>query len=179
MRKAARTTPSVVAITDKGERLVGQIAKRQAITNPENTIFSVKRLMGRKFRSKEVQEALKRLPYKVVEADNGDAHVELRGKRYSPPEISAMILQKMRQTAEDYLGEKVTEAVITVPAYFDDSQRQATKDAGQIAGLNVLRIINEPTAASLGVRARQEKGRADFGLRPRRRHLRRLRARNR
>ena len=147
--EGARTTPSVVAITDKGERLVGQIAKRQAITNPENTIFSVKRLMGRKFRSKEVQEAVKRLPYKVVEADNGDAHVELRGKRYSPPEISAMILQKMRQTAEDYLGEKVTEAVVTVPAYFDDSQRQATKDAGQIAGLNVLRIINEPTAASL------------------------------
>ena len=147
--EGSRTTPSVVAITDKGERLVGQIAKRQAITNPENTIFSVKRLMGRKFRSREVQDAIKRLPYKVVEADNGDAHVELRGKRYSPPEISAMILQKMRQTAEDYLGEKVTEAVITVPAYFDDSQRQATKDAGQIAGLNVLRIINEPTAASL------------------------------
>jgi len=147
--EGSRTTPSVVGITDKGERLVGQIAKRQAITNPENTIFSVKRLMGRKFRSKEVQEALKRLPYKVVEAENGDAHVELRGKRYSPPEISAMILQKMRQTAEDYLGEKTTEAVITVPAYFDDSQRQATKDAGQIAGLNVLRIINEPTAASL------------------------------
>jgi molecular chaperone DnaK len=147
--EGSRTTPSVVAITDKGERLVGQIAKRQAITNPENTIYSVKRLMGRKFKSREVQEAIKRLPYKVVEADNGDAHVELRGKRYSPPEISAMILQKMRQTAEDYLGEKVTEAVITVPAYFDDSQRQATKDAGQIAGLNVLRIINEPTAASL------------------------------
>ncbi|TKS57897.1 MAG: molecular chaperone DnaK [Nitrospira sp.] len=144
-----RTTPSVVAITDKAERLVGQIAKRQAITNPENTIFSVKRLMGRKFKSREVQEALKRLPYKVVEADNGDAHVELRGKRYSPPEVSAMILQKMRQTAEDYLGEKITEAIVTVPAYFDDSQRQATKDAGQIAGLNVLRIINEPTAASL------------------------------
>jgi len=147
--EGSRTTPSVVGITDKNERLVGQIAKRQAITNPENTIFSVKRLMGRKFRSKEVQEAMKRLPYKVVEADNGDAHVELRGKRYSPPEVSAMILQKMRQTAEDYLGEKVTEAVVTVPAYFDDSQRQATKDAGQIAGLNVLRIINEPTAASL------------------------------
>jgi molecular chaperone DnaK len=147
--EGSRTTPSVVAITDKSERLVGQIAKRQAITNPENTIFSVKRLMGRKFKSREVQEALKRLPYKVVEADNGDAHVELRGKRYSPPEISAMILQKMRQTAEDYLGEKVTEAVVTVPAYFDDSQRQSTKDAGQIAGLNVLRIINEPTAASL------------------------------
>ncbi len=147
--EGSRTTPSVVAITDKGERLVGQIAKRQAITNPENTIFSVKRLMGRKFKSREVQEAMKRLPYKVVEADNGDAHVELRGKQYSPPEVSAMILQKMRQTAEDYLGEKVTEAVVTVPAYFDDSQRQATKDAGQIAGLNVLRIINEPTAASL------------------------------
>jgi len=147
--EGARTTPSVVAITDKGERLVGQIAKRQAITNPENTIFSVKRLMGRKFRSQQVQDAGKRLPYKVIEGDNGDAYVELRGKRYSPPEISAMILQKMRQTAEDYLGEKVTEAVITVPAYFDDSQRQATKDAGQIAGLNVLRIINEPTAASL------------------------------
>ena len=147
--EGARTTPSVVAITDKGERLVGQIAKRQAITNPENTIFSVKRLMGRKFRSQQVTDAAKRLPYKMSEGDNGDAHVELRGKRYSPPEISAMILQKMRQTAEDYLGEKVTEAVITVPAYFDDSQRQATKDAGQIAGLNVLRIINEPTAASL------------------------------
>jgi molecular chaperone DnaK len=147
--EGSRTTPSVVAITDKTERLVGQIAKRQAITNHENTIFSVKRLMGRKFRSKEVQDAMKRLPYKVVEADNGDAHVELRGKRYSPPEVSAMILQKMRQTAEDYLGEKITEAVVTVPAYFDDSQRQATKDAGQIAGLNVLRIINEPTAASL------------------------------
>src|ERR671922_278598 len=147
--EGSRTTPSVVAITDKGERLVGQIAKRQAITNPENTIYSIKRLIGRKFNSKQVQDALKRLPYKVVEAPNGDAHVELRGKRYSPAEISAMILQKMRQTAEDYLGEKVTEAVITVPAYFDDSQRQATKDAGQIAGLNVLRIINEPTAASL------------------------------
>ncbi|MDX2251047.1 MAG: molecular chaperone DnaK [Nitrospira sp.] len=147
--EGSRTTPSVVAITDKNERLVGQIAKRQAITNPENTIFSVKRLMGRKFKSPEVQAAIKRLPYKVVEADNGDAHVELRGKRYSPPEVSAMILQKMRQTAEDYLGEKITEAVVTVPAYFDDSQRQATKDAGQIAGLNVLRIINEPTAASL------------------------------
>lgn len=147
--EGGRTTPSVVAVNDKGERLVGQIAKRQAITNPENTIFSVKRLMGRKYKSKEVQEAIKRLPYKIVEAPNGDAHVVIRGKTYSPPEISAMILQKIKQTAEDYLGEKVTEAVITVPAYFDDSQRQATKDAGQIAGLNVLRIINEPTAASL------------------------------
>jgi molecular chaperone DnaK len=128
---------------------VGQIAKRQAITNPENTIYSVKRLMGRKFSSSEVQNALKRLPYKVIEGSNGDAHVQIRGKSYSPAEISAMILQKMKQTAEDYLGEKVTDAVITVPAYFDDSQRQATKDAGKIAGLNVLRIINEPTAASL------------------------------
>ncbi len=147
--EGSRTTPSVVGITDKNERLVGQIAKRQAITNPENTIFSVKRLMGRKFDSRQVQEAMKRLPYKVTRGSNGDAHVEIRGKQYSPPEVSAMILQKMRQTAEDFLGEKVTEAVITVPAYFDDSQRQATKDAGQIAGLNVLRIINEPTAASL------------------------------
>jgi len=147
--EGGRTTPSVVALTDKSERLVGQIAKRQAITNSENTIYSVKRLMGRKFSSPEVQNALKRLPYKVLEGPNGDAHVQIRGKSYSPAEVSAMILQKMRQTAEDYLGEKVTDAVITVPAYFDDSQRQATKDAGQIAGLNVLRIINEPTAASL------------------------------
>ncbi len=144
-----RTTPSVVAITEKGERLVGQIAKRQAITNPENTIFSIKRLMGRKYDSKEVEHAKKRLPYKIVPASNQDAHVEIRGRQYSPPEISAMILQKLKQAAEDYLGEPVTEAVITVPAYFDDSQRQATKDAGKIAGLNVLRIINEPTAAAL------------------------------
>jgi molecular chaperone DnaK len=144
-----RTTPSIVAFSEKGERLVGQIAKRQAVTNPENTIFSVKRLMGRKFDSDEVQDAIKKLPYAIVKADNGDAHVEVRGKRYSPPEISAMILQKLKQAAEDFLGEKVTDAVITVPAYFDDSQRQATKDAGKIAGLNVLRIINEPTAASL------------------------------
>ncbi|MFZ2196341.1 MAG: molecular chaperone DnaK [Thermodesulfovibrionales bacterium] len=144
-----RTTPSVVAITDKGERLVGQIAKRQSITNPENTIFSIKRLMGRKYTTPEVDHAKQRLPYKIVEASNGDAHVEIFGKKYSPPEVSAMILQKLKQAAEDYLGEKVTEAVITVPAYFDDSQRQATKDAGRIAGLNVLRIINEPTAAAL------------------------------
>jgi len=147
--EGARTTPSVVAITDKDERLIGQIAKRQSITNPENTIFSVKRLMGRKMSSREVQDAMKHLPYKIIEGKNGDAHVVIRGKNYSPAEVSAMILQKMKQTAEDYLGEKVTDAVITVPAYFDDSQRQATKDAGQIAGLNVLRIINEPTAASL------------------------------
>lgn len=148
-QEGTRTTPSVVAFTEKGERLVGQIAKRQAITNPENTIFSIKRLMGRKYNSPEVEHAKKRLPYKIVEASNGDAHVEIRGKSYSPPEISAMILRKLKEAAEDYLGEQVTDAVITVPAYFDDSQRQATKDAGQIAGLNVLRIINEPTAASL------------------------------
>ena len=148
-QEGSRTTPSVVAITEKGERLVGQIAKRQSITNPENTIFSIKRLMGRKYNTPEVEHARKRLPYKIVEASNGDAHVEIRGKSYSPQEISGMILQKLKQAAEDYLGEPVTEAVITVPAYFDDSQRQATKDAGRIAGLNVLRIINEPTAASL------------------------------
>ncbi|UCE78205.1 MAG: molecular chaperone DnaK [Nitrospiraceae bacterium] len=148
-QEGTRTTPSVVAVTDKGERLVGQIAKRQSITNPENTIFSIKRLMGRKFNSPEVEHANKRLPYKIVEASNGDAHVEIMGKTYSPPEVSAMILQKLKQAAEDYLGEKVTDAVITVPAYYDDSQRQAAKDAGRIAGLNVLRIINEPTAAAL------------------------------
>jgi molecular chaperone DnaK len=148
-QEGSRTTPSVVAITEKGERLVGQIAKRQSITNPENTIFSIKRLMGRKFNTQQVEHARKRLPYRIVQAPNGDAHVEIRGKQYSPPEVSAMILQKLKQAAEDYLGETVTEAVITVPAYFDDSQRQATKDAGRIAGLNVLRIINEPTAAAL------------------------------
>lgn len=148
-QEGTRTTPSVVAITEKGERLAGQIAKRQSITNPENTIFSIKRLMGRKYNSPQVEHAKKRLPYKIIEAPNGDAHVEIMGKKYSPPEISAMILLKLKQAAEDYLGEKVTDAVVTVPAYFNDSQRQATKDAGRIAGLNVLRIINEPTAAAL------------------------------
>ena len=148
-QEGARTTPSVVAFTEKGERLVGQAAKRQAITNPENTIFSIKRLMGRKFNSKEAEIARKKLPYKIVSSANGDAHIESFGKTYSPPEISAMILQKLKLAAEDYLGEPVTDAVITVPAYFDDNQRQATTDAGKIAGLNVLRIINEPTAASL------------------------------
>lgn len=147
--EGSRTTPSVVAFAENGERLVGQIARRQAITNPENTIFAVKRLIGRRSDDLMVQKAASLLPYKIVRNDNGDAWVESRGKRYSPAEISAFILQKMKQTAEDYLGEKVTEAVITVPAYFNDSQRQATKDAGRIAGLNVLRIINEPTAASL------------------------------
>ncbi len=145
--EGARTTPSVVAFTKNGEILVGAVAKRQAITNPQNTIFSIKRFMGRRY--EEVQEEIKRVPYKVVRRDNGDAAVEVMGKVYTPPEISARILQKMKQTAEDYLGEKVTKAVITVPAYFNDSQRQATKDAGRIAGLEVLRIINEPTAAAL------------------------------
>ena len=154
--EGSRTTPSIVAFTDKGERLVGQIAKRQAITNPDNTVFAVKRLIGRKFDSGEVQKDIKVLPYKIVKAPNGDAHVTVRGQAYSPSEISSMILTKMKQTAEDYLGEKVTEAVITVPAYFNDSQRQATKDAGRIAGLSVLRIINEPTAASLAFGAEKK-----------------------
>lgn len=144
-----RTTPSIVAIADNGERLVGQVAKRQAITNSENTVYAVKRLIGRKYTSKEVQYDIKIIPYKITEASNGDAQVTVRGRNYSPAEISAMILTKMKQTAEDYLGEKIKDAVITVPAYFNDSQRQATKDAGKIAGLNVMRIINEPTAAAL------------------------------
>ncbi|MDL2226378.1 molecular chaperone DnaK [Deltaproteobacteria bacterium OttesenSCG-928-M10] len=144
-----RTTPSIVAFTESGERLVGQVAKRQAVTNPEATIFAVKRLIGRKFDSPEVKKDIDIVPYKIVKADNDDAAVEARGKVYSPSEISSMILTKMRETAENYLGEKVADAVITVPAYFNDSQRQATKDAGRIAGLNVLRIINEPTAAAL------------------------------
>ena len=147
--EGGRTTPSVAAFSDSGERLVGQIAKRQAITNPENTISAVKRLIGRRYDDAMVQKAMKILPYKIVSSDNGDGWVEAKGKQYSPAEISGFILQKMKQTAEDYLGEKVTEAVITVPAYFNDSQRQATKDSGRIAGLNILRIINEPTAASL------------------------------
>ena len=143
-----RTTPSVVAFSDSGERLVGQIARRQAVTNPENTIFSIKRLIGHRYEDAEVEKAKQLLPYEVVKSDNGDAWVESRDKQYSPPEISAFTLQKMKQTAEDYLGEDVSDAVITVPAYFNDSQRQATKDAGRIAGLNVQRIINEPTTAA-------------------------------
>src|SRR6266487_2148668 len=145
--EGGRVTPSVVAFTKDGERLVGQVAKRQAVTNPQHTVFSIKRFMGR--RMSEVVEETKRVPYKVVEGPNGLASVEIQGKRYTPPEISAMILQKMKQTAEDYLGHKVEKAVITVPAYFNDSQRQATKDAGKIAGLDVVRIINEPTASAL------------------------------
>jgi molecular chaperone DnaK len=147
--EGSRTTPSMVGFTDSGERLVGQIAKRQAITNPENTVYAVKRLIGRKYDSPEAKKAISVSSFKVATSPNGDAWVEIRGKGYSPPEISAIVLMKMKQTAEDYLGEPVTEAVITVPAYFNDGQRQATKDAGRIAGLNVLRIINEPTAAAL------------------------------
>ena len=147
--EGSRTTPSMVAITESGERLVGQQAKRQAVTNPENTLFAIKRLIGRKFDTEAVRKDIKISPFKIVKADNGDAWVDVRDKKYSPAEISAMVLQKMKKTAEDYLGTTVTDAVITVPAYFDDSQRQATKDAGKIAGLNVLRIINEPTAAAL------------------------------
>ena len=143
-----RTTPSIVGITDK-ERLVGQTAKNQAVTNPENTLYAIKRLIGRRFDDPMVKKDIDSVPYKIVKADNGDAWVEVKGKKYSPSEISAFILQKIKKDAEAYLGEPVTEAVITVPAYFNDSQRQATKDAGKIAGLNVLRIINEPTAAAL------------------------------
>ena len=154
-QEGARTTPSVVGFGKDGERLVGQVAKRQAVTNPENTVFSVKRFMGRQFN--EVTDESKRVPYTVNAGRNGDARISARGKQYSPPEISAMVLQKLKQAAEDYLGEKVSDAVITVPAYFNDAQRQATKDAGQIAGLNVLRIVNEPTAAALAYGLDQKK----------------------
>src|ERR1700752_3870394 len=147
--EGTRTTPSVVAYTDDGEVLVGAAAKRQAVTNAKNTVYAVKRLIGRKYDDPEVQKAIKLSPYKIVRADNGDAWVEVRGKKVAPQQVSAEILRKMKKTAEDYLGEEVTEAVITVPAYFNDSQRQATKDAGRIAGLDVKRIINEPTAAAL------------------------------
>lgn len=164
--EGGRTTPSMVAFSDSGERLVGQQAKRQAVTNPENTLYSIKRLIGRKFDTEAVKKDIAISPFKIVKADNGDAWVEVRDKRYSPPEISAIVLQKMKKTAEDYLGESVTDAVITVPAYFDDSQRQATKDAGKIAGLNVLRIINEPTAAALayGLDKKKEEKVAVFDL---------------
>ena len=145
--EGSRTTPSVVAFTDDGTELVGQAAKRQAVTNPEKTVYSIKRFMGR--RHDEVKEEIGMVPYKVVKAQNGDARIKIGNKEYSPPEILAMILRKLKKAAEDYLGEKVTDAVITTPAYFNDSQRQATKDAGKIAGLNVKRIVNEPTAAAL------------------------------
>jgi len=147
--EGARTTPSVVAFTDDGEKLVGQPAKRQAVTNPENTIFAVKRLIGRNFKDSTVKKDIAAAPFKIVNSEKGDAWIEAKGEKYSPSQISAFILQKMKETAEKYLGQEVTKAVITVPAYFNDAQRQATKDAGKIAGLEVLRIINEPTAASL------------------------------
>ncbi|MFA5903134.1 MAG: Hsp70 family protein, partial [Desulfobacula sp.] len=164
--EGGRTTPSIVAITEAGERVVGQIAKRQAITNPENTVFGVKRLIGRKYNSKEVQTDIPNLPYKIEPASNGDTRISIRGKQYSPAEISSFILANIKKTAEDYLGEEVKEAVITVPAYFNDSQRQATKDAGKIAGLEVKRIINEPTAASLayGLDKKKEEKIAVFDL---------------
>src|SRR5262245_13536648 len=147
--EGSRTTPSVVAYTEDGEILVGAPAKRQAVTNARNTIYAVKRLIGRRYEDPEVQKAIKAVPYKIVRADNGDAWIEIRGKKISPQEVSAQVLRKVKKDAEAYLGETVTEAVITVPAYFNDSQRQATKDAGRIAGLDVKRIINEPTAAAL------------------------------
>src|SRR5438128_2931705 len=147
--EGARTTPSIVAYQEDGEILVGASAKRQAVTNAKNTLYAVKRLIGRKFEEKEVQKDINLMPYKIVRADNGDAWVEVRGKKLAPQQVSAEVLRKMKKTAEDYLGHEVTEAVITVPAYFNDSQRQATKDAGRIAGLEVKRIINEPTAAAL------------------------------
>ncbi|MDX2440452.1 MAG: molecular chaperone DnaK [Desulfobacterales bacterium] len=164
--EGGRTTPSIVAVSESGERLVGQIAKRQAITNPENTVFGVKRLIGRKYASPQVQSDIKILPYKLEQASNGDIRINLRGKQNSPAEISSFILANIKKTAEEYLGEKVTDAVITTPAYFNDSQRQATKDAGKIAGLNVLRIINEPTAASLayGLDKKKEEKIAVFDL---------------
>ena len=149
--EGARTTPSVVAFTDDGEKLVGQPAKRQAVTNPENTIFAVKRLIGRNFEDETVKKDVAKAPYKIIKSENNDAWLEARGKKYSPSQISAFILQKMKETAEKYLGQAVSKAVITVPAYFNDAQRQATKDAGKIAGLDVKRIINEPTAAALAL----------------------------
>src|SRR5258705_11208757 len=164
-QEGGRTTPSVVGFGKSGERMVGQVAKRQAVTNPENTVYSIKRFMGRRF--DEVSQEMKLVPYKVVKSDTGDARVDINGKKYSPPEISAMILGYLKEAAEAYLGEKVTRAVITVPAYFNDSQRQATKDAGTIAGLTVERIINEPTASALAFGLdKQKSGRVavfDFG----------------
>src|SRR5687767_7802785 len=148
-KEGGRTTPTVVGFTEKGERLVGQIAKRQAVTNAANTVFAVKRLIGRKFKSPEVSRMRETSPFEIVDSPNGDARIRVQGRNYSPPELSGIVLQRLKAAAEDFLGESVTEAIITVPAYFDDTQRQATKDAGRIAGLRVERIINEPTAAAL------------------------------
>ena len=156
--EGTRTTPSIVAYSDDNETLVGQAAKRQAVTNPTNTLFAIKRLIGRQFQDQVVQKDIKMVPYKIAKADNGDAWVDVKGKKMAPPQISAQILKKMKKTAEDYLGSEVNEAVITVPAYFNDSQRQATKDAGRIAGLEVKRIINEPTAAALAYGMDKGKG---------------------
>ena len=164
--EGARTTPSVVAFTEENEKLIGQPAKRQAVTNPENTIFAVKRLIGRNFEDPTVKKDIAAAPFKIVNSEKGDAWIEAKGEKYSPSQISAFILQKMKETAEKYLGQAVTKAVITVPAYFNDAQRQATKDAGKIAGLEVLRIINEPTAASLayGLDKKQNKKIAVYDL---------------
>jgi molecular chaperone DnaK len=164
--EGARTTPSVVAFTEENEKLIGQPAKRQAVTNPENTIFAVKRLIGRNFEDSTVKKDIEAAPFKIVNSEKGDAWIEAKGEKYSPSQISAFILQKMKETAEKYLGQAVTKAVITVPAYFNDAQRQATKDAGKIAGLEVLRIINEPTAASLayGLDKKQNKKIAVYDL---------------
>jgi len=148
-KEGGRTTPTVVGFTDKGERLVGQIAKRQAVTNASNTVYAVKRLIGRKFGSSEVLKMRETSPFEIVDSPNGDARIRVQGRNYSPPELSGIVLQRLKAAAEDFLGESVTDAIITVPAYFDDTQRQATKDAGKIAGLQIERIINEPTAAAL------------------------------
>ena len=156
--EGTRTTPSIIAYQEDGEILAGAPAKRQAVTNPKNTLYAVKRLIGRRFDEKEVQKDIQLMPYTIAKADNGDAWVEVRGEKMAPPQISAEVLRKMKKTAEDYLGEEVTEAVITVPAYFNDSQRQATKDAGRIAGLDVKRIINEPTAAALAFGMDKQEG---------------------
>ncbi|MCC5827710.1 Hsp70 family protein, partial [Alkalimonas sp.] len=162
--EGTRTTPSIIAYTDDGETLVGQPAKRQAVTNPQNTLFAIKRLIGRRFEDEEVQRDVNIMPFKIVKADNGDAWVEVKGKKMAAPQISAEVLKKMKKTAEDFLGEAVTEAVITVPAYFNDAQRQATKDAGRIAGLDVKRIINEPTAAALAYGMDKKKGDAKIAV---------------